>query len=101
VIRHTVRISELRLSRDHSDDEMPEYCTACNLVWLSPTVVLVSMLNGPLTRSMLREFIAFLVEQRIETIRADRAPGHMLPLFRWVDGNYQMDVLEAASYAER
>lgn len=101
MIRHAVRVSELRFSRAHTDDAMPDYCAACNLVWLSPKVVLVSMLNGTLTRSMLREFIGFLEDQGVETVRAERAPGHLLPLFRWVGDAYQMDVCKAAAYAGR
>ena len=97
MIRHTVRVSELRLGEDAAGaGDKPPYNAACTLFWsFCQKEVEVSALNGSLSRARLRELLAKLRHLGILRVIADRAASHVLPMARRRhDGKYEMQVDE-------
>jgi hypothetical protein len=97
MLKETVRHSELRMCDSKSatgGDGKPKYTTAGNLFWsFDGKQVEVSMLNGPVARSVLREILSFFTRRGVDRLIADRAAGHILPLARKLDdGRYEMKV---------
>ena len=97
MIRHALTVSELRIFDAEDPAPMAEYDASCLVVWETPSVIWLRMLRGGLSRKMLRSLLTWLVEQRIEVVKAHRAHGHVLPLARvQPDGSFAVAVPELA-----
>jgi hypothetical protein len=98
MIRHSLTVTELRLFEADNPPLGADYDASCLLVWLTATVVEIRLLRGGLSRKLLRELLAWLVDQRIETVQAHRSGGHVLPMAkRQADGTYATNVADLAA----
>lgn len=102
MIRHELLASTLRFYSGHSDDPFADFDRGvCTVIWESPGVLWIKAMSAELNRELLHELLKFLTDQRIHTVKAHRAPGRMLPLFKPVGDHFEMSVPDAALYAER
>lgn len=93
MIRHSKLTSLLRFyDCDESDDPFLPYVAVCNIIWESAQTVWVQGMHGKLSRKLLREFLKFCVDNQIITVKAFRAPNHLLPLMHEVDDHYEITV---------
>lgn len=92
MIRHELTASVLRFYALDSLDPFEPYVGICTLLWENPTTVWIKGMHGAISRMHLRELMVFCTEQRIETIKAHRAGGHVLPFMRLVDDHMELSV---------
>lgn len=88
MIRHDSLISTVRFYDTETDDPFYPYVAICTIVWESPDVIWVKGLHGDLSRKLLREFLKFLVDSKIKTVKAHRANGKTLPFIVFRDNEY-------------
>lgn len=79
-IRHEPTTSTLRFYERPSDEPTPQYDAVCTVVWETPRVIWIRGLHGALSRRLLRELLLWLVQNRIETVKAHRDQTRKLPL---------------------
>lgn len=101
-IRHEPTTSTLRFYGRASDDPTPQYDAVCTVVWETPRTVWIRGLHGTLTRRLLRELLAWLVDNHILLVKAHRDSARVLPLgVVQVDGHTEIDVAKLAARVTR
>jgi hypothetical protein len=100
VIVHTLTFSELRFFKGEWAEGV-EYDASCVVMWESPTIVWLRLLQGTLTRKMLRELLDWLISNGIEEVKANRGGKHSLPLSVKKDSYYSLVVKELAAKFNR
>ncbi|MCW5623907.1 MAG: hypothetical protein KIT73_04210 [Burkholderiales bacterium] len=84
-IRVVDSVSELRFYEDSDPAPMARNDCVCVLHrWWGP-IGMLTLMNGDMSRKLLRELADELINRGIRVVFADRAPGRQLPLFRLVD----------------
>ena len=103
MIRETVTVSELRLFNAAAPAPMAMFDASCLLVWEAPKVVWLRMMQGRMSRSLLKELVLWLSDHGVQTAKAFRAEGHVLPWgVEQADGSVVMSVDAAvARYTNR
>lgn len=96
MIRHEILTSTLRFYKDETDNPYEPYIAICTIQWENPNCIWVRGLHGTITRTQLKEFIKFCVENNIATVKAYRAQGHVIPLMKEVDGRLELNVAKVA-----
>lgn len=92
----STEFSILRFYGAVSESPYAPFDAVCTLMWRRPDVWVFGF-HGNLTRALLHEFVQFLVEARIQNIRAFRSEAHVLPRARMLpDGSWliPMDELQ-------
>lgn len=98
MIRHTPTLSELRFFEAANPPPMAPFDACCLVVWETERVIWLRMLHGRLTRKLMRELLAWLVERRVDVVRSHRATGHVLPLaVERPDGTWETKVADLAA----
>lgn len=88
MIRHELTTSIVRFYNSKSDDPFHPHDAICTLVWEESNVVWVKGLNGSMSRSVMREFVQFLHDQGVDTIKAHRDPGRTIPFISSKNGDH-------------
>lgn len=88
MIRHDPMITTIRFYDVETEDPFYPYVAICTLVWESPSVIWVKGLHGDLSRKLLREFLIFLVDNKVKTVKAHRASGKTLPFIVFRENEY-------------
>ena len=98
MIRHETVTSTLRFYWRASDDPFAQYDAICTVVWESPRVVWIRGLHGTLSRRLLRELLAWLVDNHILVVKSHRDSARVLPLgVVHADGHTEINVAELAA----
>lgn len=98
MLRHETVTSTLRFYGRESDDPFAQYDAVCTVVWEGPRVVWIRGLHGTLTRQLLRELLAWLVDNHILTVKATRDSARVLPLGAvHADGHTEISVADLVS----
>jgi hypothetical protein len=98
VIRHSPTLSELRFFEAANPPPMAPFDACCLVVWETERVIWLRMLHGRLTRKLMRELLAWLVERGVDVVRSHRATGHVLPLgVERSDGSWETRVADLAA----
>ena len=71
-----------RFYENDAADPMADYQLVCNLNWESRDTVWVHGLMGQGSRKLWRDFVQAMDAAGVQSIRATRAPGHLLPRAR-------------------
>jgi hypothetical protein len=79
MIRHELQISQIRFYNIESDDPFFPFDAICSLVWETKDTVWVKGFHGKLSRQTLREFLQFLIDNDIKTVKAFRSVQKTLP----------------------
>ena len=96
MIREEKTITTVRFYHTESDDPYLPYDAVCTVVWESPDVVWIKAMNGKLTRKLMCDFVVYLYDQGVKTIKSTRGDGKTVPFVTLKDGNYfEIDVEKA------
>jgi hypothetical protein len=88
MLRHEFLITLLRFYKEDKPSNYADYSAVCNLVWETPTTIWLKGFHGDMTRKNFRELLDFLVDNKIEIVKAFRSPKHILPLAVEKEGGY-------------
>lgn len=98
MIRHELTSSILRFYPLECLDPFEPYVGICTLLWESPSTVWIKGMHGTISRAHLRELMVFCTDLQIETLKAHRANGHLLPFMRLApDGHMELSVSQVVA----
>lgn len=84
-IRHCAITQELRFFESDNPADWAEFDAFCILQHWRPGLACLRGLHGQLSRKLLRQLAATLLDQGITIIYADRAPHRKLPIATKID----------------
>ena len=99
MIRHELLTSTIRFYIEASDDPFAQYDMVCTIVWETPNTVWLRAMHGTMTRKLLREFVQFLVDNKVKTVRAHRSMEGTLP-FTTARTEHNIEIDVDAAYAK-
>lgn len=94
MLRHNVTTSILRFYESDEPSDFEEYCAVCSVIWESDDTIWLQGFHGQVTRKHLRKLLKFFVDNKIKTVKAYRAPKHLLPLSKQVQDHFEINVKE-------
>lgn len=99
MIRHqwlpgSTEFSVLRFYGEETESPFAPFDAVCTLMWAGSEVWVFGF-HGNLTRALLHQFVQFLAEAKVQSIRAFRADWHILPRARLMaDGSWLIPMEE-------
>jgi hypothetical protein len=87
----TGRAYMLRFCAD-SDDPFPVFVASCVIECVGDSIAEIKILQGTLSRSLLRELLQTLHELGIKKVVARRVGKHTLPFATVIDGVHHVDI---------